>query len=774
MSTGSSLFLSIVGVPLVCFFPGHLLFCAFHRRPPEDLSLAEHFLFRVTASLALVSVVAYLLAVVGHFSLPFLIIIVLAALAAAKLAFRIPLSLSFLPRPKKGDGTFFIVCLLAASLLGLLIFPLSEWVSGEGEIGIAYNGGLMISQIGSLFFTDEGIQTMDPVHRALFIGTDFLDTETSNLFYGYNFTDIEAGRILPYHANMNCIFFALTDVLIGRVPPSWTQQFFHLLSLIAIFCLGKRLFGKGVGGLSALLLSINYIQFFVIREEGIDLVGQAFAWTGFLALVVFYEGRHLLVGTLSLIATGLALSVKVDLIHFVLIIVIYLFISRPSGRFDRAHRFYANGLLAVGLLFLLYVYFIIISYWRLTCMNNPFNPFPELCLLPEVVFPFFAAGLLLSAAYFNVDGVVSLLRGVSRTRAWKILGRFWKGHRRPLRNVAVMVFVGVVLLSYCKGMIDPPWLIKPQSFADTQYLDAWEEFGMQMYRVSWVFGGPLMLLGLFGFCQAVMNRRTGAMVIFFGWIYVVSYLFYLVFGIRSPFNTLPFFYRYSLLIVVPITILFLSAGVFRLQGWVRDLFREEDTVASYGDGVQRWTSKLKTTLSRGGVAAVIGAALLSWSLWIDQPFFRAVHHGGMREKLDAVAHYLDDDIAIFGTSGFGWRAKMFGIPLKFVYLRDVYALYYVSDVCVLSEIIGEWMSAGRRVYLADLDYQTKSTLSQYFDLVPRVTFPISFLSIASSNYRIPLKNEYGEEWMTFFEAIAKRSTSPYPERRQERSIERGE
>lgn len=754
MSQSTSLILTIPATLVLFFLPGHLLLCAFHRRPPEDLSFAERFLFRITTSIAIVALVAYLLSLAGHFSLLLLFSIVLAIGTILKVTLGIPLSLPSLPHPRRGGERLFLIFLLASSILLLSFFPLSEWVTGEGEIGRAYNGGLMVSETGSLFYTDEWIRTKGPEQRSPFIGTDFLETSAETLFYGFNIVDIEAGHILPYHANMNCIFFAVTDILIGRVPPSWTLQFFHLLTLVAIFFIGKHLFGRGVGVLSALLLSVNYIQFYVIREEGIDLIGQTFAWTGILALIRFYKRRNIFDGIVSLLAIGMTLTVKLDFNLVVFIIAIYLIVSRPTGRFDHAHRFFANGLLIVGGLFVTYLYYMIQGYWRVICQNlAAFDFLPGLRRDPETFFIFFLVVGCLSLLYFNSEGIVSIARAAKRVGAYTTLSRVWKRHRNGVHWGGVMLFVSVVILGYGKGRFAPPLFTNPETLSDALFLQPWEEFGMQLYRVSWVFGGPLFFVGVFGFCRAVLDRRRHAMVVFLGWIYIVSYLFYLIFGIRSPFSNLPFFYRFDLLVVVPVTILFISFGIFRIADLSRGIFVPRSNGRNGGNLIKVGRYSFDHTIIQRGAPAVLGAVLIVYSLWIDRPFFRTVHHGDLRSQLNTIADFVGDDVALFGTDGFGWTAKQIGIPLKFVYGRTVYGIHDASDVSSIVEAIEEWQQNGRRIYLIDIDKKTMKILQSYFNVVFMEIFRKCFWQIESANYHIPDKNAQRCISLAVYEAV---------------------
>ena len=756
-----SLFFSFPAALLLLFLPGHLLFCAFHRTPPEDLGLAERLLFQITTSIAIVAIVAYLLSITGQFSLLLLLIIVLAISAVLKIALRIPLSLSFLQRPRSDGENLFIVFLLTASILLLSFFPLSEWVTGEGEIGRAYNGGLMVSQTGSLFYTDEWIRAKDPVQRAPFIGTDFLETSAETLLYGFNIVDMEAGRILPYHANMNCIFFAITDVLVGRVPPSWTLQFFHLLTLIAIFFIGKRLFGRGVGFLSALLLSVNYIQFYVIREEGIDLIGQAFAWTGILALIRFYERRSILDGIISLLGIGMTLTVKLDFNLVVFIIVVYLIVSRPSLRFDRAHRFFANGLLVVGGLFVTYLYTMTFGYWQVICQNLMlFDFLPGLRSDPKTFFVFFITAGFLSLLYFNSKSIVSLTGAAKRAGLSLSLSRVWKRHRNAAHRGAVILFVSIIILGYCKGRFAPPVLISPETLSDAQFLDTWEEFGLQMYRVSWVFGGPLIFVGTIGFWGAVLGRRRNTMMLFLGWVYVESYLFYLVFGIRSPFSNLPFFYRFDLLVVVPVTILFISYGIFRISDMSREILLPGPHGRNGGNLIKVGRCSFDHTIIQRGAPAFFGALLIAYSLWIDRPFFRTVHHGDLRSQLNTIAEFVGDDVALFGTDGLGWLAKQIGVPLKFVYGRTVYGIHDVSNMSSIVEAIEEWQQNGKRVYLIDIDKNAMKVLQSHFGVVFRKNISKFFWQIEYADYRLPQNNTQGCICLSIYEAVPVRDDIP--------------
>ncbi len=761
MSHAVSLFFSFPAALLLSFLPGHLLLCAFHRDPPKDLSFVESLLFRVVTSIAIVAIVAYLLSIAGHFSLLSLLIVVLIVVSVLKTALRIPLSLASLPSPRRDTESFFIIFLLAASILLLSLFPLSEWVTGEGEIGRAYNGGLMVSRTGSLFYTDEWIREKDSVQRAPFIGADFLEPRAETLFYGFNVVDMDAGRILPYHANMNCIFFAITDVFVGRVPPSWTLQFFHLLTLIAIFFIGKRLFGRGVGILSALLLSVNYIQFYVIREEGIDLIGQTFAWTGILALTRFYERRSILDGIIALLGIGMTLTVKLDFNLVVFIIVLYLIVSRPAAHFDGAHRFFANGLLVVGGLFVTYLYTMTLGYWRAIFQNLMLIDFiPGLRNDPNTFFVFFVAAGSLALLYFNSERIVSLARAARQTGPGRTLSRIWRRHHTTAYRGTVMLFAAIILLGYCKGRFAPPFLPSPDRLSDARFLNVWEEFGLQMYRVSWIFGGPFIFVGTVGFCEAVLGRHRKTMVLFLGWVYVESYLFYLIFGIRSPFSNLPYFYRYDLLVVVPVTILFISHAIFRIAALSLEILIPRSGGRNRGNVIKGGRYSFDHAIIRRGVPAILGAALIAYSLWIDRPFFQTVHHGDMRSQLNTIDEFVGDDVALFGTEGFGWTAKQIGVPLKFVYGRTAYGIHDVSDMSSIVRAIEEWLQNGKRVYLIDIEQKTMKALQSRFLVVFRKKISKSFWQLEYADYHLPQKNTRGCLCFSIYEAIPLRDSIP--------------
>jgi hypothetical protein len=259
---------------------------------------------------------------------------------------------------------------------------------------------------------------------------------------------------------------------------------FGALAVVAVFLLGKEVFGRWAGLVGAGLLAVGYTQIWWSRQPSSEVMTQFFALAGLWLLVRFVKGNGPASGVVAGLLLGGAMLMRVD--GFLAAAAIPVLFGYDLITRGPARRWIFPGVplaLSAGAA-LLYLNTIGGRYLYVLYSSHGLDSF--LGLLPY----------LLGAA------VLALAAGLYVRRRWGIRLRGWlEVHGGELALSGALVVAGAALWAYF--ILPVPWEELP--IASREF----DAYGTQtLVRMVWFTTPVVALLGLAGFLLAAYRPDT--------------------------------------------------------------------------------------------------------------------------------------------------------------------------------------------------------------------------------------------------------------------------
>jgi len=325
---------AIIALPIIFFIPGYVTFAAFKVSKIENLksSFFETIFLQVLTSIVITGWIAFMLAMLGYFSLWTLVGLLLIYSVIIAIKFRVKFSLLRFPKPRLDKQSLFLVFLVILTVS--LFFHPFECITLHRDAGILVNTGVSIAKNGTFVHHDSIIENMPASVRPVF----YEIYGTTNEVYGLQFplhslyiTNAEIGEVTPGFFPLYPVWVATFYSLFGLKGALYATPFFALLGVLSVYLLGKTLFDWRVGLISSFLLSTNFIQLFFARFPSSDILFQFLVTSGFFVFILFYKTNSDLLGVVSAFCFGSAFLTKLDsfLLFVPLLIcgICFLFIS---------------------------------------------------------------------------------------------------------------------------------------------------------------------------------------------------------------------------------------------------------------------------------------------------------------------------------------------------------------------------------------------------------------------------------------------------------------
>ncbi len=262
------------------------------------------------------TLVAVALAQVGFFRLPALL---LAGAVAAGLG------VTFLWRsrpdtaPTSRRETLFLFLIAIAGLL-LFGWP-AEHFPLLGDSAIYPNTAARLVGTGGLSYHYSPLDGLTPAQKQLFyvpadrqLAWIQFRSYRGVLFGAYYMTDVADNVALSSRPPAAIVWMGLFDMLFGPRGMFYATPLFGVLSLFAVYFLGKRLYGPAAGALATLWLCVSFPQIHFSRTPYAEVPGQFFLLAATYGLVCYVQWRrigHLLLGVAALTA---AFATRIDAI----------------------------------------------------------------------------------------------------------------------------------------------------------------------------------------------------------------------------------------------------------------------------------------------------------------------------------------------------------------------------------------------------------------------------------------------------------------------------
>jgi Dolichyl-phosphate-mannose-protein mannosyltransferase len=499
------------------YAPGHFLGGRLRRK---DDGLAEVFLLRVSATLALAAPLLTLLALAGWFTAP-VIAASLAALAVA--AF-------FIGRGAEGSGrpTGWDLGALAVVGGGLALYARpAEYVINSRDPGVYFLFAEKLARTGALLHRDPLVAAVSSFHP-------FLDGRKYPGFYLYG-----QDLVVPQFFPGPFAFLGFGSLVGGTWAILFVVPVMGALAVGVAYALGSEVFGRWAGLLGAALLGSSYAFVWWARHPSSEVMTTLLVLAGLWFAVRFARGAGPMTGVFAGLLLGGVMLIRVD--AFLAAAAIPLLFGFDLLTRRPAARWIFPGVPLVLFAGLALIYLNTLGARYLYVIYSEHGLKEAIALAP------FAAPVCLVL-------IVGLL--YVRRRWGGGLGTFFEARGGQLAAACALGFAGLALWAYF--VLPVPWDTLP---------DGSRDFGTYrpqiLPRLVWFVTPAVAALGLAGFVLAARKMDPARALIFgaflaFGVLYAV---------IPNVAPDLPWATRRFVPAAFPVLALLAAHAVVEIGGW---------------------------------------------------------------------------------------------------------------------------------------------------------------------------------------------------------------
>ena len=649
-------------------------------------SLAEHLFVGVLLGILIVGWLGVVLAQIGFFSLPSLLLI-LATCSVVSLIYAVIRRPAMIP-------SFLNISLgweeeIILLLIGLTIFLYAkpaEYLPLFLDPGWFVSTGVHVAKTGSLTGHSALFSSLNSLAKQLFyrpvegIFPQFPNLQlkgTGGTFLmAFSITDPAKAELGPWHLPLFSIWIAIFYALGGLRFCLYATPFFGVLSVISLYFAGKAVFGKNIGLLAAILLAFNFTQIYFSRVAYSEILMQFLMLSGIYALTSYVAQGKSLYAIAAGLSFGEAFLARAESIILIAPLILFwgywvIVKKRPSK---------ALGFFAVPFAFLLihsvilaltanrlYIDLTIQSLWiRFQALLKGSKYWLTIATLSNSLL-----ALLVFFALIRPQRREIALRWLSQKRCW-------------IRALFSIILFILAAYAYFIRPLSSPTVILGVNTRDTETLS---QLGL--------FLSPLgVWLGILGFIKLMNKDLCPKTSLFFAFALVYSLVF-LSMQLVTPTNSYVYSIRRQLPQVIPSFILLISYVILK------------------------WD---KRALPLRIAQTIVIIALLTKFLILNKPYINYRETTGAIAFCDKLAKYFsEEDIVLFegpwdGVSNVG----RFAAPLWSIYDKKNVLLFSAMnpDPEILSDVVSSWVKEKKKVYFVSQSNPSPISLEGYdFPLV---------------------------------------------------------
>jgi hypothetical protein len=499
------------------YAPGHFLGGQLRRK---DDGLAEVFLLRVSASLALAAPLLTLLALAGWFTAT-VIGAILATLAVAAY---------FVERGTEGTGrpTGWDLGALAAVGGGLALYARpAEYVINSRDPGVYFLFAEKLARTGALLHRDPLVAAVSSFHP-------FLDGRKYPGFYLYG-----QDLVVPQFFPGPFAFLGFGSLVGGTWGSLSVVPVMGALAVGVAYALGSEVFGRWAGLLGAALLGSSYAFVWWARHPSSEVMSALPVLAGLWLAVRFARGAGPMTGVFAGLLLGGVMLIRVD--AFLAAAAIPLLFG-----FDLLTRRPVRHWLLPGLPLVFFAGLTLV-YLNTLGTRYLYVIYTEHGLKEAIALAPFAAPVCL---------VLSLGLLYVRRRWGGGLGAFFDARGGQLAVACALGFAGLALWAYF--VLPVPWDALPDGSRD---FDAYRT--QILLRIVWFVTPAVAALGLAGFVLAA-RRMDAARALLFGAFLAFGVLYAVIPNVAPD---LPWATRRFVPAAFPILALIAAHAVVEMGGW---------------------------------------------------------------------------------------------------------------------------------------------------------------------------------------------------------------
>lgn len=559
---------------------------------------------------------------------------------------------------------------LALVLLGAVrFFPTAEYVMAGKDPGTYVNEGVQIAQRGAIITLDPVVAQVPPFARDLFFPSHQVSEYYGTRFMGFFLLNPDTGATIGQFHHFFPASLAIGYGIDGLNGVRRTVGIWAILGLLAVYFAGARLFGRTTAFAACALLALNVIDLWFARYPNSEMPMQALLFAGLLANARAHVDGNRFFAPVAALCFGALLFLRIDAVVAIAAVGGALALGAFAGQRPRLSFLLILGV--AGVLGAWYVFGWLTGY-----------------ILTPVLFlralPWWQYG---AAAVATIAAAAALIIGPRRPRLSAFVVAW-----TPVALATIVVMASVYAL----------WFRQP--VGKLALMDA---YALRMFT-NWYLTLPGLIAALVGLVLFARRGFWRDPAFFVTAIGFSLFFFYKIRIVPEHF----WMTRRFLPVILPAALLFAS---FAAVGGTRDGWR----------GARRLRPLLGVIF-----LVLLGAAYARAS----RPVLAHVEYRGMIPHLEKLAALIkDDELAIVESRNAGSDIHTFGLPLAYIYARNVLVLNSARpDKATFAEFL-EWAHTKySRIYfigaggtdLLSYRYGVRAVASERFQ-VPEYASPVN-------------------------------------------------
>lgn len=316
-------------LPLVGFVPGYLAFVASRSDKEPPLNLSEAIYLSIFTSLVLTSWTGLILAELGLFTLPVLLLTLLALCGGLAWYAQRRACPWTLPRPRPSVQAVLLVGILLVA--GWLYARPAEAFLVLDDAGVYVLSGVHLAETGGLFAHDPALANLPPdvASEVLFAGPFW--SEWTRFWGPFFIWTWRRDLVLFGFLHLPRLWAGLLALLAGPTATVWATPLFGLLGTAGVYFLGRRIFNAKVGLVAAGLLTLNFVQIWYSRYPLSDMPMQTLLMGSLYLLALYLESSSLFLGLLGGLSVATLFLIRLDAPLVAGVVAVVLVYWRFSG-----------------------------------------------------------------------------------------------------------------------------------------------------------------------------------------------------------------------------------------------------------------------------------------------------------------------------------------------------------------------------------------------------------------------------------------------------------
>lgn len=542
-----------------------------------------------------------------------------------------------------------------------LDFPPDEWILGGLDPGGYVSAGASIAQTGGIVLRDSLLAAMDPVTRyelfasigirlpGFYLGTPHFSGPR------IDYWTITADTVVPHGFHLYPTVLAFGYAVGGLRAELVVTPILAVFALAGFYLLARRLFGRGVATLAAVLLALSPAEVWFARYPAAEILAQVLLFGGLLAVVVTIDAPNRGLAALAGFSLGALHLTKIETIPLPFVVGLFFGYQALTGRFTRR---WIPFLIAYGLVTVqATLHALLIANWYV------YTTFERLLSLQSLI--------VIGGAGFATILAVAVLCRVPTLRARVgvlILATSW--WRVFAASAPIAIGSAGLVLYYVRPLLVP---MPGGAYPDPIQVYAFNE-AQSFVRLGWYIGPLALLLGTLGWmliANRELDRRSAIPLVLLG------------------VDTLLFLYRPN---ITPV-------HYWTARRWIDEAIPGFCLATAYllrALTPHRWLQS--STLIPVGLGVVLFLQLFSGL----RPLLGYVEYRGAVDQVGALAAEVPANaVVLFPDGDAGQR---FSTPFNYLFGRS--SVLVLNDPAVKAAAASAartWMKQGRPVYWIELD-----------------------------------------------------------------------